>query len=65
MCVEMVNFPNAVPLYFVIDGEKISLDKADIIEHKRYLDIKNGAIVRETIFKKGKKETGKVRKPFD
>ena len=38
MCVEMVNFPNTIPLYFLIDGEKVDLDKSEILEHNRYLD---------------------------
>lgn len=53
----MVNFPNTISLYFIIDGEKVDLDNIDILEHKRNLDLKNGTIVRETIFKKDDKKT--------
>ena len=57
MCVEMVNFPNTLPLYIVIDGEKLDVDTAEVISHKRSLDLLHGAIYRETIFKTGQKKT--------
>ncbi len=57
MCAEMVNFSNAIPLYLIINGEKSDLDKAEILWHKRLLDLKNGAIYRDTVFKTGDKET--------
>jgi trehalose/maltose hydrolase-like predicted phosphorylase len=57
MCPELVNFPNTIPLYLVIDGEKADLDKSGIISHNRSIDLKNGVIYRETVFKNGVKET--------
>lgn len=56
MCVEMVNFPNTLPLYLVIDGKKVDLDSAEILSHKRLLDLHYGAIYRDTVYKIGDKE---------
>ena len=57
MCVEMVNYPNTLPLHLVVDNQKMDLDTAEIISHKRSLDLKHGALYRETVFKKDGKET--------
>lgn len=57
MCPELVNFPNTLPLYLVIDDEKVDLDQAEVLSHKRLLDLENGAIYRETVYRSGKKET--------
>jgi kojibiose phosphorylase len=54
---ELVNFPNTIPLYLVIDGQKADLNQAEIVSHQRLIDLKNGALYRETIFKIGPKET--------
>ena len=54
---EMVNFPNPVPFYMIIDGQKVDLDKAQIISHKRYLNLKNGTLFRDTAFRSNGKET--------
>lgn len=57
MCAEMVNFPNSIPLYMIIDGTKVNMDNAEILNHERHLDLEHGAIWRETVFKVGNKET--------
>jgi kojibiose phosphorylase len=56
VAVEMVNFPNTATLYMVMEGEKIDLDR-HAASHRRRLDLKRGALFRETVFVKDGRET--------
>ncbi|MGD0610330.1 MAG: glycosyl hydrolase family 65 protein [Anaerolineales bacterium] len=56
VAVEMVNFPNPMALYLVIDGQKVDLDH-HATSHRRRLDLKHGALFRETVFVKDGRET--------
>lgn len=58
IAVEMVNFPNPIPLYLFIEGRKANLNSTEILNHQRLIDLKHGVIYRETVFKNGTKETG-------
>jgi kojibiose phosphorylase len=54
---EMVNFPNPSALYIAVKGNRQCLSETKILKHKRILDMKNGSIFRETIFKQDDMET--------
>jgi len=58
VAVEMVNLPNPLPFYLVLDGKKIDLRSGGtVVSHRRILDMKGGALFRETVYRTGKKET--------
>lgn len=48
---ELVNCPNPVNLRIDVYGEKLGLIAMDITRHERALDMKNGVLYRQTIFK--------------
>jgi kojibiose phosphorylase len=47
---EIVNLPNPVNFVVSVDGEKFDIFTMKVLSHKRILDMKNGALIRETIF---------------
>ena len=52
---ELVNLPNAFNFRFTVKGEKLDLAAMDNLEHKRALNLKNGLLIRRTIFQNSKK----------
>lgn len=52
---ELVNLPNPVNFRFTIEGEKLDLIASDILDHKRVLNMKKAALVRETLYQDTKK----------
>ena len=52
---ELVNLPNPVNFKFTIKGEKLDLSAADILEHKRTLNMKKAVLSRRTLYKDTKK----------
>ncbi len=53
VAIEWVNLPNPISFHLVLDGSKVDLASAEIVEHRRKLDLAHGAIFRETIFRTG------------
>lgn len=56
---EIVNFPSFMPMYMLIDGEKLCADTADLLDYCRQLNMKDGAVERSITYKskKGKSVT--------
>lgn len=52
---ELVNLPNPVNFKFTIAGEKLDMAAADVIEHKRTLNMKKALLIRHTLYKDTKK----------
>ena len=52
---ELVNLPNPINFRFTIEGEKLDLIATDILEHKRMLNMKKAALIRQTLYKDTKK----------
>ncbi len=52
---ELVNFPN--PFYFKINafGQKIGITAMDLVSHQRILDMRNGILIRHSVFSDNKK----------
>ena len=48
---ELVNCPNPVNLRIDAYGEKLGMIAMDVVKHERALDMKDGALYRQTIFK--------------
>ncbi|MEM7579897.1 MAG: beta-phosphoglucomutase [Cyanobacteria bacterium P01_A01_bin.80] len=44
---ELVNCPDWLPLYIVIDNEEFRLDKGEILSYQRQLDLKRGVLSRK------------------
>lgn len=44
---EIVNFPSLLAMYIEIDGEKLSIDTARIIDYSRSLNMKEGTVERK------------------
>ncbi len=51
---ELVNLPNPINFILAVDGEKFDIFAMKILSHRRILDMKKAAIVRETRFKDAK-----------
>jgi len=52
---ELINFPNPFNFKFTISGEKLGVIAMDVVEHKRILNLKNGILLRHTLYKNSKK----------
>ncbi len=52
---ELINLPNPINMIFSVEGEKIDISTMEVIEHKRVLDMRNGLLVRKTLFTDAKK----------
>jgi kojibiose phosphorylase len=52
---ELVNFPNPLYLKFTIKGEKFGAVAMDIVNHKRVLNMRDGLLIRRTIYSDSKK----------
>ncbi len=52
---EMVNFPNPFNFKITANGEKLGAVAMDILEHKRVLNMKDGLVVRRTVYSDSKK----------
>jgi len=52
---ELVNLPNPVNFKFTIEGEKLDLYAAKVIEHKRILNMKKALLIRHTLYEDAKK----------
>ncbi|MEO1561718.1 MAG: beta-phosphoglucomutase, partial [Cyanobacteria bacterium J06632_19] len=44
---ELVNCPDWLPLYIIIDNEEFRLDKGEILAYQRQLDLKHGVLSRK------------------
>ncbi len=47
---DLVNAPNWLPMRIRVDGERLSLQRSKILEHRRILDMKKGLLYRFTQF---------------
>jgi kojibiose phosphorylase len=52
---ELVNLPNPVNFKFTIEGEKLDLTAAKILEHRRALNMKKAVLTRRTLYQDTKK----------
>ncbi len=50
MVSELVNAPNPIDIKIAVEGEKLDFKKMNVIEHDRVLDMKQGLLVRRTVF---------------
>jgi kojibiose phosphorylase len=48
---ELVNAPNPIALQVAMGGEKLGLVSMDVLEHRRVLDMRHGALFRETLYR--------------
>ncbi|NLB34883.1 MAG: CBS domain-containing protein [Elusimicrobia bacterium] len=51
---EIINLPNPVHLIISVEGEKFDISTMKVLEHKRTLDMKNGFLVRKTLYRDAK-----------
>lgn len=47
---ELVNLPNPISLHITTEEEKIGMVAMDVLQHKRYLNMREGTLIRHTIF---------------
>jgi len=47
---ELVNLPNPLQFNFMVGGEKVGVVAMKIVSHKRWLDLRNGLVVRRTVY---------------
>ena len=52
---ELINLPNPIECIITAEGEKFDIFTMKILGHKRALDMKNGVLVRKTLFMDAKK----------
>jgi len=50
---EIVNFPNPIPLQVYVGGQKLDLERMEVLEHRRVLDLRRGLLLRRTLFRDG------------
>ena len=50
MVPELVNAPNPIDFRIAVEGEKLDIGRMNIVENERVLDMKNGILVRRTVF---------------
>ena len=55
MVTELVNAPNPIDFRIIVEGEKLDIDRMDVLENKRILDLKKGILIRRTVFSDTKK----------
>lgn len=48
---ELVNLPNPVNFKFTIEGQKLDVVAADVLSHKRALNMKKGLLLRHNIYR--------------
>jgi kojibiose phosphorylase len=55
---ELINAPNPMSLQIAVGGEKLGLASMDVLDHRRVLDMRHGALFRETLYRTvvGKRE---------
>ncbi|HEM61520.1 MAG TPA: glycoside hydrolase family 65 protein, partial [Chloroflexi bacterium] len=46
----IVNAPNPLVTEFSVDGTRLAADEMEVIEHRRYLDMRKAALYRRTLF---------------
>ena len=56
---EIVNFPNIITQYIMLEGEKISSENSSVIEYDRKLNMESGTVERSIVYKTS---TGKIFK---
>jgi len=47
---ELINAPNPISLRIAVGGEKLDVTAMDILDHTRILDMRNGLLVRRTLY---------------
>lgn len=57
---KMIDIPNGKLIDLEVDGERLSIDKSNIILHKRELDLQTGVLKREFIFETSSKKQVKA-----
>jgi len=50
MVPELVNAPNPIDFRIIVEGEKLDVDRMNILENERILDLKKGLLTRRTVF---------------
>ncbi|KJH70523.1 beta-phosphoglucomutase [Aliterella atlantica] len=58
---ELVNCPNWLPLKIAVDGEVFSLDRGEVLEYKRQLDLRWGILSRDVVWRSPKGQTLHLR----
>jgi len=53
---ELVNLANPIDFRIVVQGEKMGVVATDILKHQRVLDMKNGLLLRKTLYKNSKRQ---------
>jgi len=48
---EIVNFPSLLPIYLIINNEKISSETCEIVDYHRELNMKNNMVLRDATYK--------------
>jgi kojibiose phosphorylase len=48
---ELVNAPNPIALQVAVGGEKLGLAAMEVLDHRRILDMRRGALFRETLYR--------------
>jgi kojibiose phosphorylase len=52
---ELINLPNPIKFVISSEGEKLDIFSMKVLSHKRILDMKNGVLVRKTLYRDAKK----------
>ncbi|MFH1782171.1 MAG: glycosyl hydrolase family 65 protein [Candidatus Omnitrophota bacterium] len=53
---EIVNLPNPINLKIMVDGERMGIGTMDMVSHERQLDMKQGLLLRHTVYKNSHKK---------
>jgi kojibiose phosphorylase len=48
--IELVKAPDWLSLALVVDGTRLDVTSASVVHHRRVLDLRQGALFRETVF---------------
>ncbi len=52
---ELVNLPNPINIMIAVEGEKFDIGTMNYLCHRRILDMKNGVLLRSTVYEDAKK----------
>jgi kojibiose phosphorylase len=53
---ELINAPNPIDFRISINGEKLDVKAMDVLDHKRILDMREGVLVRRTLYSNARKK---------
>ena len=52
---EIVNLPNPIHFKITANGEKLGAGAMDMLKHRRFLDMRNGLLVRQSTYQNSRK----------